>query len=76
MAAAQSTTDYLVLLAERADGYELHIRELLLWVKGPDLQLAYAELMKRKQELMDWARLVGALDDLPIAQPSPAIATS
>jgi hypothetical protein len=73
MAEAQSDLDYAVFLKEHRGVYELRIRELLLVVRGPDLQKAYAELMKRKQEIIDSARAFGTLDEVPTAEPPPLL---
>lgn len=59
--------DYAVLVTERRGGYELRIQELLLTVRGPDLQKAYDELMRRKLEIIEAARVFGTLDEVPPA---------
>ena len=74
MAAEQRDTNCPIQLVERAEGHELHIRELLLWVKAADLRVAYDELMRRKREIVDLARLAGAPDELPRVRPAQAIA--
>lgn len=66
-------TGYRVLITERAGGYELRIRELHLVVRGPDLQKAHDELMARKHEIIDWARSLDALDELPVPEPPPPV---
>jgi hypothetical protein len=73
MAEPQTDMNYPILVTERDGGYELRIRELLLLVRGPDLQLAYDELIKRKQEVIDAARAVGALDELPPPDRPPLV---
>jgi hypothetical protein len=73
MAEPESDMDYPVLVTERNGGYELRIRELLLVVRGPDLEQAYEELIKRKQEVIDSARAVGALDELPAPDRPPLV---
>jgi hypothetical protein len=60
--------DYAVLVTERRGVYELRIRELLLVVRGPDLQKAYEELMERKREIIEAARAFGTLDEVPKAE--------
>jgi hypothetical protein len=67
MARADLDMDYAVLVTERGGVYELRIQELLLVVRGPDLQKAYEELMSRKQEIIESARAFGALDEVPKA---------
>lgn len=71
MAEAQSDLDYAVFVREHRGIYELRIRELLLVVRGPDLQAAYQELMKRKQETIDSASAFGALDEVPTPERPP-----
>ncbi len=57
--------DYPVLVTKRDGHFELRIRELLLVVRDPDLTVAYAGLLERKREIVDWARKSDALDELP-----------
>lgn len=71
MAEAQADLDYAVFLKEHRGVYELRIRELLLVVRGPDLQKAYEELTRRKQEIIDSARAFGTLDEVPTAERPP-----
>ena len=73
MTEPQPDMNYPILVTERDGGYELRIRELLLIVRGPDLQLAYEELIKRKQEVIDAAGAVGALDELPPPDRPPLV---
>ena len=69
MAEPQPDLNYPILVTEREGTFELRIRELLLVVRGPDLQQAYDELMRRKLEVIDGAKAVGALDELPSPEP-------
>ncbi len=71
MAEPQPDLDYPVLVTEREGGFELRIRELLLVVRGADLQQAYEELIRRKREVLDGAKAVGALDELPPPERPP-----
>ncbi|MBN9089605.1 MAG: hypothetical protein J0J01_22050 [Reyranella sp.] len=71
MAEAQADLDYAVFLKEHRGVYELRIRELLLVVRGPDLQKAYEELMRRKQEIIESARAFGTLDEVPTPERAP-----
>jgi hypothetical protein len=72
MAQARPDLDYAVLVRESHGVYELRIRELLLVVRGPDLQAAYQELVKRKQEIADTVAACGTIDQLPQPQrPEP-----
>jgi hypothetical protein len=68
MSEAENDTDYPVLVTERAGRYEVRIRELFLVVRGPDLQKAYEEVIRRKQEIIDSAYAFGTQDDLPQAE--------
>lgn len=68
MTDAQPDREYPVLVSVRDGTYELRIQELLLVVRGTDLEQAYQELMKRKQEVFDWAESFEALDEVPPAQ--------
>ncbi len=67
MAGPYTPFDYPVIVTERDGAYDLCIRELLLFVRAGDLPQAYEELMKRKQEVIDAAQSIGALDELPPA---------
>ena len=73
MAEPQPDLNYPILVTEREGTFELRIRELLLGVRGPDLQQAYDELMKRKHEVIDGASAVGALDELPLPERPPPL---
>jgi hypothetical protein len=73
MAESQLETDYPVLVTKRDGAYDLRIRELLLFVSGPDLQQVYNELLKRKQEVIDCAREIGSLDELPLPSRPPLL---
>ena len=61
----QLDTDYPVFVTERNGTYDLRIRELLLVVHGRDLQQAYEELIRQKEEIIHSARAFGTLEDLP-----------
>jgi hypothetical protein len=65
MAEQQPDTNYPVLVTARSRGFDLRIQELLLVVRGPDLQKAYDELLERKRQVIDWARAIGSFDELP-----------
>jgi hypothetical protein len=64
---------YRVLITERSGGYELRIRELQLTVRGPSLERAYDDLMIRKRKIVEWARSLDALDELPTPEPPPPV---
>jgi hypothetical protein len=50
------------------------MRELLLIVRGPDLQTDYQELMRRKQVITDTVAACGTIDELPQPQHPPLLA--
>jgi len=72
MTEAEPDTDYSVWVTERRGVFEVRIRELFLVVRGPNLQKAHEELMRRKQEIIDSARAYGTLDEVPQAE-QPAL---
>ena len=57
--------DYAVRVTQRNGEFELRIPELLLVERGSDLAQAYARLQDRKREIVEWARSLDALDELP-----------
>jgi len=70
---ASPDTNYPVLVKRRGRNYDLRIWELRLAARGPDLQKAYDELMRRKQEVIDWARTCGSLAELPRPKTRPVL---
>lgn len=65
--------EYTIFITEQGGTYDLHIRELLVRVRGRDLPLAYAELIRRKDEIIAWARSGGTLEDVPLPQVPPPV---
>ncbi len=65
--------DYTVLVTQRDGEFELRIRELLLVERGSSLEETYARLIRRKREIVEWARSIDSLDELPPAKPAPAL---
>jgi hypothetical protein len=65
MADAEQETNYPIFVSERDGVYDFRIRELVLKVSGTDLRQVYDELLKRKQAIIDYARDLGSLDELP-----------
>jgi len=59
------TTRYAILVTERRDAYELSIPELLLTVRASSLQDGYTRLRHRLSQVMELARRLGTLDELP-----------
>jgi hypothetical protein len=60
---------YAIVVTRHGDVYDLRIPELLLSVKATDLQDGYKRLLERQQEVINLARSMDALDELP----SPAV---
>ena len=60
-------------VTERPGGFELHVRELLLTVRAPTVQAAYRELLERRREVIEGARVIGKLHALPAPQAPPPI---
>lgn len=73
MADPHHSTTYPVTIIERAGGYELRIRELLLSVRSSDLQQAYDRLIAKKLEIINSAIAVGTLDEVPPSLPLPPL---
>ena len=67
-AAGDSDLDpsYPVRVTARNGEYTLHIEELLLVVRAPDLREAYRQIKARKRELVKWAANVASRDELPL----------
>jgi hypothetical protein len=63
--------DYPVLVDMKHGRFCLRIKELGLVVRGSDIDLLYEELKSRRLELVEWAKAVNALDELPAAVPIP-----
>jgi hypothetical protein len=61
--------NYPMIIICRAKCFELHIRELALMARGPTLEDAYRQLAEQKAKVLQWATVVGLLDELP--PPSP-----
>ena len=59
---------YAVLVTERPGGFELRIRELLLIAEGRELQLSYDDLLRRKQQVIDWALRLNMASEFPHAR--------
>lgn len=76
MAEEGDDMNYPVLVTQANGVCEVRIRELLLSVRDADLARAYEELMKRRNEIVEWARSIDTLDELPIPQWPAMIATA
>lgn len=64
-----SGAGFPVLVDVQGGQFRLRIKELALVVRGPDLDLAYDELKRRRLELIEWAKAANAMDELPSAAP-------
>ncbi|WP_428660048.1 hypothetical protein [Reyranella sp.] len=64
---------YTIHVTYRGGMYSLHIPELLLAARATDLHDGYERLRKRQQELVDFARSMDALDELPPPAKPPAL---
>jgi hypothetical protein len=72
MTDAPDPPNYAVLLLRVRGGFELRIRELLLVARSENLHDAYETLLRRRQEVLDLVRSMGAVADLPAPLPSPS----
>ena len=73
MTEANSSHPYTIRVRHHGSVYELHIPELLLTVRTKDLRDGYERLLKRKREMVDFARSIDALDELPAPAEPPAL---
>jgi hypothetical protein len=73
MPESRSEPDYTVLVTQRDGEFELRIPELLLVERGASLEETYTRLIRRKREIVEWARSIDSLDELPPARPAPAL---
>jgi peptidoglycan/LPS O-acetylase OafA/YrhL len=64
---------YPVLVSANGAGFLVRIQELQLTSAGLTLQQAYDELIQRKDQLIDWARAIGTLDELPPPGRAPLV---
>jgi hypothetical protein len=62
---SQLDADYPILVTERNGEYTLRVKELILIVRSRDLGDAYRQIVARRRQLLQWARELGALDELP-----------
>jgi hypothetical protein len=69
--ADSSDIRYPIFVTQQGSMYTLRIRELLLLVHDADLQNGYEELLERKKQVIDWAREIGLIDELPPPSPPP-----
>src|SRR5687768_11861017 len=57
--------NYPVLVTERNGEYTLRIKELILVVRGRDLEQVYRQIVTRQRQVVQWATMVGSLAELP-----------
>lgn len=65
------STDYPVLVSVHNGEFCLRIKELAIVVRNRDIQRAYEELRGRVLELIRWAKLANAIDELPAPKVIP-----
>ena len=65
MSQAIGLSRYAALVTRHDDAYILRIPELLLTVTAGELREGYEHLRRRQAELVELARNMGALDELP-----------
>jgi hypothetical protein len=65
MAEVEPDPDYAIFVRESTGVYELRIQELLLVVRGSNLEKAYEDLTKAKREVVQAARTLGMTRELP-----------
>lgn len=65
------TSDFPVLVSHQNGEFRLRIAQLGLVVRAPKIELAYDMLKERRRELLEWARKVSAVDELPTPKPIP-----
>jgi len=63
--------NYPVLVSVRNGEFCLRIKELALVVRNRDIQAAHDELRMRRLELINWARIADAIDELPTPKVFP-----
>jgi len=61
----QLDANYPILVTERNGEYTLRVKELILIVRSRDLGPAYRQIVAKRRRLFQWARKLGALDELP-----------
>ncbi|MBS0546241.1 MAG: hypothetical protein JSR24_00750 [Proteobacteria bacterium] len=62
---------YPVLVTIRNGEFCLRIKELALVVRSRDIQAGYDQLRARRLELVKWAKIADAIDELPMPRPIP-----
>jgi len=63
--------DYRIIVTRRADGFELRVDELGLRTRGVTLEDAFRRLTAQKSKVLEWADVIGLLDELPAPAPRP-----
>ena len=67
-----SAPNYAVLITRRAEGFELYIRELLVYARAATFEEAYRTLLERKADVLEWTERLGLADQLPSPRVPPA----
>ena len=68
-----SAPNYAVLITRRAEGFELYIRELLVYARAATFEEAYRTLLERKADVLGWTERLGLVDQLPSPRMPPAV---
>lgn len=68
MSETEPAARYTICVTRQGDGYVLRIPELLLAVSARDLSTGYVRLLERQREMVDLARMMDVLDELPLPQ--------
>jgi hypothetical protein len=64
---------YTIRVARRGETYVLRIPELFLAVSATELRAGYVRLLERRREMLDLARMMGVMDELPPPATPPAL---
>jgi hypothetical protein len=63
------TPDYRIVVTRRPRSFELRIDELALRSRGATLEEAYRRLIGRRTKVLEWAAMIGLLNELPTPMP-------
>jgi hypothetical protein len=63
------TPDYRIVVTRRARSFELRIDELALHARGATLEEAYRRLIGQRTKVLEWAAVIGLVDELPTPMP-------
>ena len=63
------TPDYRIVVTRRARSFELRIDELALRARGATLEEAYRRLIGQRTKVLEWAAVIGLVNELPTPIP-------